>query len=182
MGVVIVQIVGVVTINKGDIAINKNIQSYLETAIALARKVQQPKNNIKLNRELNVHSPHYISIEDFVLQHGNWYEPIASKKIFPRGREKQCLKNATQLVLNHKGFRYVEGFAQAFEGLTVYHAWCIDDLNHIVEPTWDSLGTGYLGICFNIEFLKATILRRGKYGIIDNYEEKFPLLQKPYIK
>jgi hypothetical protein len=120
----------------------------------------------------------YCCIEEFVLKNG---KPMKADKPFPdhlrKGVVKECFKNAAELALE-TGWTYCEGYALGTI-IPVIHAWVIDDEGNVIDPTWEPNGIEcreYYGVEIPTDFLLKTILRREKYGVIDNMEENYPLL------
>lgn len=98
------------------------------------------------------------------------------------GTPKFCYQNAAELALANPGrFIYCEGYAMGV--IPVAHAWCVDlRTGLVVDPTWAAIGgvgEEYLGIPFLTEFLRLSLLNREVYGILENWEEGFPLLKAP---
>jgi hypothetical protein len=91
------------------------------------------------------------------------------------GEKKECFMNAYLLAERDDTVVYCEGFGCSL--IPTLHAWCVRFDGTVVDPTWDN-ASGYIGIPFKLEYVRKTILRRGYYGVIDNYNERFPLLRK----
>lgn len=116
------------------------------------------------------------SFERFVLQHGEEHQPHTTKCLH-RGKMKECFMNAYRLVDRSNGaLWYCEGFAWSI--IPVLHAWAVDKDGNVFEPTWRDIGISYFGIAFKMEFVRDTILRRGRYGVIDDMENRFELITK----
>ena len=115
----------------------------------------------------------YSCFEDFVFQNGRSFTNH-SKKTIKRGKMKECFMNAYRLA-ESSGFIYVEGFAISSIGFPVLHAWCIDSNDNVYDPTWSD-GKEYFGVPFKIEYVLKTMLKRKSYGVIDNFECRFPLI------
>jgi hypothetical protein len=121
-------------------------------------------------RELNT----YLCMEDFILKNGQGFNGNRSK--VKLGRSKECFKNAYLLADSRDDVIYTEGFATIPKlNLPVMHAWCVDKKGCVFDPTWKD-GAEYFGIKFDLKFVRKTILARKKYGVIDNWEERWPLL------
>lgn len=116
----------------------------------------------------------YSCFESFVLANGSEFG-ISGEKI-KRGKKKACFCNAYHLADNGGKFTYVEGYAST-KGLPfpVLHAWCLTEDGKVVDPTWKD-GEEYFGVSFDLNYVRKIILRRKKFGVIDNYEMHFPLL------
>lgn len=93
---------------------------------------------------------------------------------------KQCFMHATQLMHQHRRYVYCEGYALKHDlGMAMAHAWVLDayDGYRVIDNTWENPEIGcYLGIPFAREFVTATTLRTGVYGIMDNWMDDFPVL------
>jgi hypothetical protein len=116
------------------------------------------------------------TLAGFVLAHGRdmTVHPDASIA-FPRsGKMKECYMNATRYCMAHAGTTYCEGYALGV--IPMPHAWCIDSAGYVIDPTWRD-GAAYFGVPFKRSYLHATLARRGYYGIIDDFENGFPLVR-----
>ena len=116
----------------------------------------------------------YSSFEAFVLKNGKEFE--ISKEKVKTGKMKECFRNAYHLADNGRKYTYVEGYAIT-KGLPlpVLHAWCLTEDGKVADPTWKD-GEEYFGVSFDLNYVRKIILRRKKFGVIDNYEMHFPLL------
>lgn len=123
----------------------------------------------------------YSCVQDYVLQNGRAWEPQELPDEFQslRGKEKECFKNAADPVFGFdKRVRYVEGFALSGDiPFEIYHAWLVDEHDRVLEVTWDEPGTEYFGIEFDYDALAEAATGRECYGVIDNPEQRFPLLR-----
>jgi hypothetical protein len=133
--------------------------------------------NLMVKMRKTMHVPEslvYCCIEDLVLQKGSFMGARHAKSDnYPRGAIKQCFMNAYQL-LHMPGLSYCEGFAMGV--IPMLHAWMIDEEGNVIDPTWQD-GVEYFGIELPTEFVIATVLTRGAYGVLDNMEMGFPLLK-----
>ncbi len=69
---------------------------------------------------------------------------------------------------------YCEGFADSI--VPVLHAWCIDELGNVIDPTWRK-GNDYHGIPYTTEYVSKVVEETGYWGsMIDNYHQNYPLL------
>lgn len=95
------------------------------------------------------------------------------------GRPKLCYMNAAHMAQSDtKRFVYCEGYASSSLGLPLPHAWVWDRRAHsAVDPTWKD-GTDYHGIAFKHSYLCRVLMARQCYGVIDNYQQGFPLITK----
>jgi hypothetical protein len=116
----------------------------------------------------------YSSIEDFVLKNGKQYDYAVSG--VRKGKMKECFMNAYHLVQRDPSLTYVEGYAKTKNlPIAVLHAWAVDKDGNVHDPTWED-GSSYFGVSFSRDFVEETIVSKGTYGVIDNYEQGFPLL------
>jgi len=144
---------------KATVEKNEIIQ-YLETII----KIMEWHNHTQFNN--------YTSLQDFVLKNGEPWVGQAKPKQYRWGQQKNCYKNATDLVLGNNNLTYVEGYASA--GLIpVPHAWCVDTKNQVIDNTWrprkslKETSWNYFGIKIDTKFLAKTIVKQKFYGILE---------------
>lgn len=144
------------------------MKEYLEKMTVMVRSIRN-------NKEFT-----YSCFEEFVLKNGREFSNHQKKKI-KRGKMKECFRNAFHYACDFD-LIYVEGFA-TFSGLAlpVLHAWCVDKEGNVFDPTWKE-GDEYYGVPFEMDYVRKTILQRKKFGIIDNYEQGFPLLKSEDLK
>jgi hypothetical protein len=130
----------------------------------------------KQNRKNKPLGLKYWCVEDYILQNGYFMGSysISSKPIYPKGKMKECFRN-THLLSYTQGLQYVEGYAMGV--IPVYHAWNLDSDGNIIDTTWKD-GSEYYGIVLNFKLVEETVNRRGCYGVIDNYQEGWPLLKQ----
>ena len=144
------------------IAIIIGMKEYLEKMIEMIK-------NIRKNNEFP-----YSCFEEFVLKNGKQFKNHQDQHI-RYGRMKECYRNAYRFA-EAKSLIYVEGYATfSGIGLPVLHAWCADKEGNVYDPTWKK-GDEYYGVPFDMSFVRKTILRTKKFGVIDNWEMGFPLL------
>jgi len=86
------------------------------------------------------------------------------------------------LVDRDPSLTYVEGFATT--GLIpVLHAWNVTSDGVVVDNTWrwdKYRPEGYCGIRFPLETVNRIILRKETYGLLEDWENGFPLLTMPF--
>ena len=126
----------------------------------------------------------YSSIEHFILEEGEQFEsPQKSMPLRWRGEPKMCYSNSLDLVLGYplacplaEGAVYCEGYAYPEGLIPMAHAWLESKDGDILETTWDTPAAEYYGVRFDLEFVKETVLRKGEYGVIDDWKNGWPLL------
>lgn len=144
---------------------NSGLQHHLQVVADLIR---QNSGNPELE---------FLSMEEFVLAHGKIYTSTKLKTSVPFSTPHECYKNALELLYVSDEYTYVEGYLSVC-GVPIQHAWCVKD-GLVVDPTipnpdkdWE-----YMGVSFDKQFVIKTVMKRKRYGIIDNPEHRFPLLQ-----
>jgi DNA topoisomerase-1 len=110
------------------------------------------------------------SIQGMVIEEGQWDNPQPLPKGVRRGTMKQCFQNAYQLATRDSEYTYVEGYAMT-KGipLAIEHAWVVDKAGNVVDNTWDTPGTAYLGIHFDTSFVEQQAAKTGVYGVLGGY-------------
>jgi hypothetical protein len=138
--------------------------------------VEQLQAMIDLRKGMHIPSEmKYSCMEEFVLRNGQLYTPAPFTIETEYRTPKECFCNAFHLS-TETGLHYVEGYA--FRIIPFMHAWCVDDDGIVYDPTLtDSESVEYFGVKFSHEFVVATILDKETYGVIDNWERRFPLLR-----
>ena len=133
----------------------------------------------------------YGSLEELILDEGILWDdevpqPLPESAAAWKGEPKQCYKNAADAVLGMDGkqplpdARYVEGYVHVagLEGLPIAHAWVVDKEGTVLELTLNEPGTEYVGIEVPNDLLAETLLRRGSYGVFDDWQAGFPFLER----
>lgn len=119
----------------------------------------------------------YSSMYDFVLKNGVECKP----QVFPYQKfecaprtKRECFRNAW-ILAEWFDLIYVEGYANSI--IPVIHAWCVDEELNVYDPTWDDPEkASYFGVLFSNRYVGNTIFERCKYGVLDNFEMRYPLL------
>lgn len=140
---------------------------------------QQLEGIAKVYRDMNLDSPRkFLSMEEFVLSYGKIYKPRHRTEQVPVSTVHECFRNSIELLYTSNDYTYVEGYMFCHV-IPIYHAWCIDKSGNIIDPTIEKPQSNwvYMGVAFKTDFVLKTITERGIYGIIDNPEQKFPLLR-----
>jgi hypothetical protein len=127
----------------------------------------------------------YSCPEDFVLQNGRDYTPKPlDKNKYKYGKVSQCFYNTCMLVLKFPELNYTEGFVRLNRGLTILHAWAVDNTD-VIDNTlrWskDDFPVCYRGIVFSNQFVIDSHRQKGySFSLIGNWQEGFPLLQEKF--
>jgi len=98
------------------------------------------------------------------------------------GTPKECFRNSTLAVADNpsrlvycEGLGWPEGEDSPYE-----HAWVINLDEEVIDPTWHDLLPNrklrYWGIPFKWDFVRETCLTHNKFGVVNVWEEDFPLL------
>lgn len=115
----------------------------------------------------------YPTYQRFVLDNGRAMPGAARPKGIRKGRDRQCYANALHLALRGRyggpPMRYVEGFALAYGGIVVEHAWCLDAAGTVVDPTWrdPDLAT-YYGVEMDLDVVGRIVSHNRVYGVLCN--------------
>ena len=121
----------------------------------------------------------YSCAEDFVLQHGSWYEPVPYS-ISWRGLPKHCFANSIWLAAM-RNWKYIEGFALAPVSATgvwaTHHGWNVDEYGQLVDSTWLNTGVAYLGVEFSVERADDASWV-GDASVLEDWRRGFPLFRK----
>jgi len=115
--------------------------------------------------------------QQFVLEHGFWYEPVELPKTITIGTPEQCHTNAVNLALDDDSLIYCEGYALFQEAsLPVVHAWVTDGQGNAIDNTWAEPGVAYAGVPFKSLFVNGTALKnRAIVSLLDDYQNNYPL-------
>lgn len=120
----------------------------------------------------------YLCCEDFVLQNGQEYTAQALPDGIPPREIKQCFCNSFHLAIENDDLIYVEGFAVNL--IPIAHAWCVDKTGKVIDTTWaNPEECEYFGVPFKREYMLAATIERGCYGLIENWENGYPVLKLP---
>jgi ribosomal protein L37E len=123
---------------------------------------------------------HYCGREDFLLQHGRFFEVEPWDGTYKQGVPKQCFGNAI-LTCAMYDLRYVEGVAIAPHGagMAIHHAWNVDAAGKVVDTTWCNTGLIYMGVEFALGRADDATWN-GDAAILDDYKRKYPIFQQPW--
>lgn len=118
-------------------------------------------------------------MEDFVLKHGKPFRPVVLD--IRVGRMGECFANASRFIQRDpKRYVYVEGYA--YNRIPMQHAWCYDrKTKKAIDPTWQDETNfeeiEYFGVPFRASFLNRVLSKRGYFGVLDDYQNRWPLLR-----
>lgn len=125
----------------------------------------------------------YAGFEELVLNCGIEMEANPLPKNINFGLSQACYWNCQQLAFKRKSLIYVEGYALDPEiSFPIAHAWLITKDKKVIDPTWKTSNSYYLGIPFSTQWVKNILKSRPKnktdISIIEgNYLEGFSLLK-----
>ena len=108
------------------------------------------------------------SVQSLLLKDGQPYHMDAQTFAGPRRKLKECYKNAASAALDDPDLTYVEGVVSVM-GIPIDHAWNVDKAGNVRDPTFPNgnhLG-GYFGIPFKTDYLRKTLLKNERYGLLD---------------
>ena len=117
------------------------------------------------------------TMQQFVLDYGWWYEPVALPKHIPLGTPQECHKNAIDLAMDGDSLVYCEGFALSKgSSLPIIHAWVTDGNGNAIDNTWPQPGVAYAGVPFRASYVTLTALKNDAIGsLLDDYLNNYPL-------
>jgi hypothetical protein len=118
---------------------------------------------------------YYHTIYSFVREYGIIMKPYPLPVGVSRGTPKECYQNATLLALGNRKLTYCEGFAIGKGSIPMEHAWNLKD-DKVLDVTWGE-GAAYIGIPFKTDYLRAALDKASVYGLINAYENDWPLLK-----
>lgn len=125
------------------------------------------------------------------------------KKEFIDCKVRQCYMNSQKLALASNKIQYVEGFAYGV--IPINHSWNLIN-GKVIDLTWSNgdllnkdkrkwktrkediiLGEftneEYFGVIIPIKLIRKKIIKDGVWdSIIDDWENRYPLLRKPWVK
>lgn len=131
----------------------------------------------------------YDGPPDFVLQHGEVFDPIPLPNEFEYGPEKACFGNSLMLA-EFLGLTYVEGYAFGPADFPIHHAWNVDDEGRLIDVTWSAIseetgermpmpGAAYLGVRFSIGRADDATWN-GDASVLDDWKRGWPILCEPW--
>lgn len=139
----------------------------------------------------------YRGPADFVLQHGEWFDPAPLPPHIPPALPGHCHANAMDAAALY-GLDYVEGFAlEPDNSEAILHAWNADAAGGLVDATWTGMrgwltirdgrptmfvgrpGSAYLGVRFSVERADDCTWN-GDACVLDDRHRGWPLLRSPW--
>jgi hypothetical protein len=122
-------------------------------------------------------------VRRFFLTHGRTFEKYMPLPDWVKpGTPKECYRNSFVAVSRSpRRLVYCEGLALPEDRLSpLEHAWVMTDDEVVIDPTWHDLWPDrkveYWGIPFKWPFVRDTVFRTATYGVVDNWEERHPLV------
>lgn len=107
------------------------------------------------------------STQGFIYRHGTEYEPQPCPKGIPKGTPSECYRNAALLALENDDFTYVEGVALPdFAPIPIEHAWVVDKKGRVIDNTWKTPGSEYIGIPISQSELSRMLVETEVYGLL----------------
>jgi hypothetical protein len=129
----------------------------------------------------------YAGYDHFILDKGKLYKNVDVKtlpKDVPQGKLGNCFMDAFNLMMDsNEKYKYVEGYVTV-HGVPIMHAWNEDANGNVVDRTLggkNALGrdrnSEYYGVLMSKDEVLKTVLSRGKYGTIENWEQDNPVIR-----
>ena len=132
-----------------------------------------------LHRTNTTNAKHLLkrSFQDFILEYGWWYEPVAVPNGIASGTQQECFTNAAELALPDGSLIYCEGYALFKPGmLPTLHAWVTDGQGKAIDNTWPTPGVAYAGVPFTWDFVMMTTAKNHAFvSLLDDWQNKWPL-------
>jgi len=132
--------------------------------------IQFIRETLRIKVQLHESIGFMQSVEHFVLRHGKAFVEIAPPRSLPVWAQEPhgCFANCLRLADFSQSLTYVEGFAVvAGCRIEVDHAWCVDDLGRVVDPTWKQPGDGYFGVPFAASYVRRRLKAQLRTGWVD---------------
>ena len=116
----------------------------------------------------------YAGMEDYLLEHAQWYTWAPLPKNIARGTPQRCFRNSFNLASRRKKLRYVEGIALSV--IPTHHAWNVGEAGTVIDSTWP-VGVAYFGVEFPIAEARVAVTSGGT--MFDDPQRDFPLFRSP---
>lgn len=145
-----------------------------------AQFVQQLAIMREMRRSSILPGYHYAGQEDFLLQHGEWFEPIPWAHDDMKGIPKNCFNHSATLCLTHSNLAYVEGLAAYSANLLlpIEHAWVTTSHGDLIDGTWSNTGVVYLGVRFPVNMIIHALHHGGT--VFQSPHNRFAIYKNPW--
>lgn len=125
----------------------------------------------------------YNGIPGLLQEEGKFYEARRLPAEYRKMRIRQCFNNALLMACWYPNLRYCEGLAHGV--LPVHHAWCLDENDEVVDPTWklkdrELSEIGYYGVVIPTEVVRMAVITVDRSGILDLWGDGHPFLYRPW--
>lgn len=117
----------------------------------------------------------YLCLYDFVLRQGREWTYAPKPRAIPWGKMGLCFMNAAHLAMSRRDLIYCEGYASGL--IPTPHAWVVTKEGVVIDNTWRDRCESYYGIAIKRSYLRRSLLNYHRYGLIDQWEKKWPLLR-----
>lgn len=113
-------------------------------------------------------TPDYEGARDFIAAYG---QPFKAQKLpagIEKGRQNECYRNASLLVMDNEDYDFVEGYADT-PGLpfTFMHAWAVDKQGNVIDNTWENPEKSrYFGVRYNRAKYMKSLYKAKVYGVM----------------
>lgn len=144
-------------------------REYVEQTLDMYREFRARKGGRPLQTETRSY--------EFVVEHGQEFKGTRWTSFRGRGYRKQmqgyCFANAWEMSMERPELTYFEGYA--YGGLIpAHHAWCVDELGRVVDPTWrkdkrrelDEEEWDYFGVGFDSHALADWWITRDSASVL----------------
>lgn len=152
---------------------------------ALRRLLARNRWPVELTRQRRVS---YQGPADFLLEHGERFEPRPLPREYEHLEPNKCFWNALVTAVVD-GLDYVEGFTLSHFGDAYLHAWNVDEDGHVVERTWrarsmaqqrQAAALAYIGVRFTADRADDCSWD-GDACVVNDFRRGWPLLREPWI-
>lgn len=123
----------------------------------------------------------YKSLEQFMDEQGHRFtapaHPLDHYENVQAGEMGMCYSNCMEYVIENPDTEllYCEGFAMGI--IPMQHAWLSTANGEVIDPTWgQGYSKDYHGVAFDRQWAIRLLCDKGSYGLIDDWENKWPLL------
>jgi hypothetical protein len=142
---------------RGEPASVEEVRQFLETIDSSVREIAQ-RNGADPSQ--------LLSFESIVLHLGRPWTAKRRPSCLRKMRDKMCYRNSWRVMIERPGLRYCEGYAMS-AGLMipVEHAWCVDQDDNVVDPTWrEPQHAAYYGVEIPEDVLGCSMSIRKVFG------------------